>query len=449
MGAIAPLLDIKLKAGFNLVAAGEDLRDYYYYFRISDSRAKRNCISFDLSYKEAKEFRSFPAHLPVSETYVPCLRTLAMGDVNAVEIGQEAHLKLCLQEGLSLEQFITLRGKLPRGLWAVGVIIDDFVVLQQLPCNFIGHPLSSKICDRMEARYASVGLVAHEKKRFRQLLASKFWGVSIDGEKGLLMPQVERSLPIAFITAQVCRLGYADRKLLEVLSGAWVSMMQCRRRFMCLLQQVFYEIQRFPYKVVFQLAKSTVAELWTLVLLAPLLVTVLRTQVLPRLICVDASSSWMAEVSAELPQVFADELTRHKLTKAAWSRLLSPWKEVQRLHSSLSPEDEVPDGEQPAAAHPVWSALAQACSFQTEWRQQVRRRRHINLSELEAALLAEQSNLSSHPGSRLLMGCDSQVSLGALVKGRSSSPSLNAMMKRFLPTVILSPAVREISAKCG
>ena len=251
MGAIARLLDIKLKAGFNLVAAGEDLRDYYYYFRISDSRAKTNCISFDLSYKEAKEFRSFPAHLPVSETYVPCLRTLAMGDVNAVEIGQEAHLKLCLQQGLSLEQFITLRGKLPRGLWAVGVIIDDFVVLQQLPCNFIGHPLSSKICDRMEARYASVGLVAHEKKRFRQLLASKFWGVCIDGEKGLLMPQVERSLPIAFITAQVCRLGYADRKLLEVLSGAWVSMMQCRRRFMCLLQQVFYEIQRFHTRLFF------------------------------------------------------------------------------------------------------------------------------------------------------------------------------------------------------
>ena len=166
------------------------------------------------------------------------------------------------------------------------------------------------------------------------------------------------------------------------------------------------------------------------------MVTDLRTQVLPRLICVDASSSWMAEVSAELPQVFADELTRHKLTKAAWSRLLSPWKEVQRLHSRLSPEDVVPDGEQPAAAHPVWSALAQACSFQTEWRQPLRRRRHINLSELEAALLAEQSNLSSHPGSRLLMGCDSQVSLGALVKGRSSSPSLNTMMKRFLPTVI-------------
>ena len=312
-----------------------------------------------------------------------------MGDVNAVEIGQESHLKLCLLEGLQLHQFVTLRGKLPRGLWAAGVIIDDFIVLQQIPKSFSGIPLSSRICDRMVQRYASVGLVAHDKKRFRQLTSAKFWGIHIDGERGLLFPQIERSLPIAFITSQVCRLGYADRKLLEVLSGAWVSMMQCRRRCMCLMQQVFYEIQQFPYKVVFQLSKAVIAELWTLVLLAPVMMTDLRAPVLPVLSCVDASSAWMAEVSSPLPQKFADELTRHKLTKAAWSRLLSPWKEVQRIHNRLLPEDEVPDGEVPSAAHPVWSVLAQACTFRTEWRRPVRRRRHINLSELESALLAE------------------------------------------------------------
>lgn len=436
MGAISPLLDIKLQQGCNLIAGGEDLRDYYYYYRVSDSRAKRNSIAFCLTYAEAKTFDSFPSHVPASSHYIPCLRTLAMGDVNAVEIGQESHLKLCLLEGLQLHQFVTLRGKLPRGLWAAGVIIDDFIVLQQIPKSFSGIPLSSRICDRMVQRYASVGLVAHDKKRFRQLTSAKFWGIHIDGERGLLFPQIERSLPIAFITSQVCRLGYADRKLLEVLSGAWVSMMQCRRRCMCLMQHVFYEIQQFPYKVVFQLSKAVIAELWTLVLLAPVMMTDLRAPVLPLLSCVDASSAWMAEVSSPLPQKFADELTRHKLTKAAWSRLLSPWKEVQRIHNRLLPEDEVPDGEVPSAAHPVWSVLAQACTFRTEWRRPVRRRRHINLSELESALLAELRSFSEHPSSRLLMGCDSQVSLGALVKGRSSSPSLNKLLQRYLPGVI-------------
>ena len=65
----------------------------------------------------------------------------------------------------------------------------------------------------------------------------------------------------------------------------------------------------------------------------------------------------MAEVSSPLPQKFADELTRHKLTKAAWSRLLSPWKEVQRIHNRLLPEDEVPDGEVPPGLECVSSSL--------------------------------------------------------------------------------------------
>ena len=117
----------------------------------------------------------------------------------------------------------------------------------------------------------------------------------------------------------------------------------------------------------------------------------------------DASSHWVAEVSAELPNVFAEELTRHKLTKTAWSRLLSPLKEVQRIHGRLQPEDEVPEGESPAAAHPVWSALAQACAFRTEWRQPVRRRRRINLFALEAALLAESRVFSEKPSSALFL----------------------------------------------
>ena len=149
MGAITPLLDIKLKPGYDLIAGGEDLGDYYYYYRVSDARARRNSISFLLSHDEAKTFESFPSHLPPAAHYVPCLRTLAMGDLNAVEIGQESHLKLCLLEGLNLQQFVTLRGKLPRGLWAAGVMIDDFIALQQLPRDFAGVPLSSKICDRI------------------------------------------------------------------------------------------------------------------------------------------------------------------------------------------------------------------------------------------------------------------------------------------------------------
>lgn len=41
------------------------------------------------------------------------------------------------------------------------------------------------------------------------------------------------------------------------------------------------------------------------------------------------------------------------------------------------------------------------------------------------------------PRSRLLVGLDSQVSLGALIKGRSASPALNNELSRSLPHMVL------------
>ena len=77
----------------------------------------------------------------------------------------------------------------------------------------------------------------------------------------------------------------------------------------------FAEIQLWDYGVVFQMTAEAVAELWSLVFLAPCFCTDLRSSIDPELTLVDASSEWMAEVTAELPPVFAAELSRHKLTK--------------------------------------------------------------------------------------------------------------------------------------
>ena len=40
--------------------------------------------------------------------------TMAMGDINAVEVGQEAHVKLAARAGVQLADLLTLRGRLPR-----------------------------------------------------------------------------------------------------------------------------------------------------------------------------------------------------------------------------------------------------------------------------------------------------------------------------------------------
>ena len=61
---------------------------------------------------------------------------------------------------------------------------------------------------------------------------------------------------------------------------------------------------------------------------------------------------------------------------------------------------------------------------------------HINLDELQAALDAERALATEHPNQRCAVGSDSQVVLGAIVKGRSSSASLNKKLRASLPTIL-------------
>ena len=271
MASTCPLLDLVIPAGYQAVAAGEDLRDYYYFFRVTGRRSLRNAIKFRIPLSEARKLRAYAAAPPGLDHYVAGLQTMAMGDLNAVEIGQQSHVKLAISAGVCLEDLLTLRGRLPRSGPYVGIVIDDFIVVECIPSD-LPEPqglLSSRIADRMVETYDAVGLLSHDKKRFRAERRAQFWGSSFDGVAGTLRMQLEKVIPIALITAQVARLGMANRKLLEVLCGSWVAILQCRRRAMCLIDSAFAEIQSNDYHVNFHLAPATIDELWSLVILAP------------------------------------------------------------------------------------------------------------------------------------------------------------------------------------
>ena len=436
MGSIAPVLELYIPEGQVAICSGEDLRDYYYYFITSDERSNRNSIKMELSLEEAMVVESYKKVRPGRPRYIPALSTTAMGDINAVEVGQESHIKLALRAGVCLQDLITLRGRLPRKGPYIGVVIDDFVAMEVVPRPFPADLASVALADKMVDIYSSVGLVAHDGKRFRKETKAKFWGASLDGERGTVRGQLEKTIPLAMITSQVARLGWASRKLLEVLSGAWIAVLQCRRRCMCLIESLFDEIQRYDYGQVFRLTAAAVDELWLLTMLCPLFVTDLRSDICTEFALVDASNDWEAEVTTEVSRSVALELGRQRLTRAAWSRLLTPYQAVQRLHGSLAPADEVPPGEEAAVDHPLWSGVIKSSKFRLQWRKRVFNKPHINVSEMAAALRSESRRARRWPGKRLLTGSDSQVVLGALIKGRSSSKVLNGQLKRALPSVL-------------
>lgn len=439
MGSIMPLLDFYIPPSKVLVAGGEDLKDFYYYYKVSSSRSCRNAIAFDLSRAEAEQFAAFKGlEDSTSNWFSPALQTMAMGDINAVEYGQQSHMALALQQGMKLTEMVFLRGRLPRSAqsWTMGIVIDDLIFLEMVDAASPYGEITNPLADSMVTLYKQVGLETNDKKRFRNVLHSKFWGASLDGAAGTIRAQLERTIPMGHLTSRLARLGYGERKLLEIIAGAWTAIVQTRRRCMCLLDRIFSTIQEHPYGEVFKLDPGLIAELWTVVLLCPLFCTDLRCPVHPKLHLVDASNDWKAEVVTDVNQNLAEELARQKLTKPMWSKLLSPVKAWKRSHGLLSPHEEVPNGEAPMTNHFLWTETVKTRQFELVDRQRVRGSPHINLSELEAALRCEARHARSHPNSKQLLGSDSQVVLGALLKGRSSSKAINERLRRALPTLL-------------
>ncbi|CAE8738481.1 unnamed protein product [Polarella glacialis] len=93
MGAGSLLVDLPLEADEVVVVDVDDLRDYYHSFVISQERTSTNAFNGEF---RGSEFYGFHAYRPEwhDRRVVGALATLAIGDGQAVEIGQAAHVGL-------------------------------------------------------------------------------------------------------------------------------------------------------------------------------------------------------------------------------------------------------------------------------------------------------------------------------------------------------------------
>ena len=78
----------------------------------------------------------------------------------------------------------------PRGLLQVGIIIDDLVVMEQIvraPPSDQGHHEGPRRIEKAKKAYAAVPLQDNPKKAFLEQTMTRFWGVEIDGSKGIYL----------------------------------------------------------------------------------------------------------------------------------------------------------------------------------------------------------------------------------------------------------------------
>ena len=440
MASSAALAGLHIEDDRVLCASGEDLKDFFYQFVVNEERLHRNVLSDPISVSEAEEIFGGveDRHIDGDRVWVG-LSTLAMGDCCSVEFAQCSHLGLLLQKDVAVvNELLTLYSPPPRGLLQIGIVVDDLVVLEHLLRSDRGQVETEgyKRTSLAKKAYDQVGLQSNSKKAFLDETCSRFWGIELDGDKGLLRCSSLRLWPITVVTIRTCMLGLATVGLLEAIAGSWVSLLGVRRKLFSLLDVVFEPLTIKDQKIVIRLSEEIKSELLAVCVMGSLAVVNLRAGFAPFVCATDASLDWLAAVRAPLPSTITKELSRHTIRKGVWSKLLPPHSAWRRSHGLLPPEEELPEDEPAYAANPLWEVMARALTYTETWRKPVTKPLHVNVLELRAHLYEERRLTASYQSKRIPYGIDSQVCLGAVVKGRAASKALNYEMRKSIPWAI-------------
>ena len=254
--------------------------------------------------------------------------------------------------------------------------------------------------------------------------------------KGTLRASSLRMWPLALITLRTCSLGLATVGLLEALAGSWVSILGVRRRLFSAMEVIFEPLGIPDQKAIIRLSPELTSELIAMILLGPLAVVNLRSKPADFMVATDASLDALAAVKAEVHPMVTREVSRFCLRKGVWSRLLQPAAAWEKSHGLLDPDDELPGDS--FCCNPLWDTMSRGFTFTTTWVKRVARPQHINVLELKAIVAEEKRICERHQSIRVLAGLDSQVCLGALVKGRASSAALNNVLRQSMAYAVCS-----------
>lgn len=421
-----------------LKASGNDVRDFYHLFRSSSSRSRRNVLASAIHAKSIANLGAVKEkHLKQGMVFCS-LATLAMGDSQAVELAQTCHVGLALDAETACEDtLLSLRKPIPRSRTMTGLVIDDFVTLSLVRREEgDGATEAARLADIMQEKNKEVKLIPHEQKAFRDQEEATFWGAEIDGAEGIIRGSLKRAVPLAGLILQMVKLGLSTADLLQTISGSLIALFLYRRRFLSLMDSLFGSYRGCKGREIVRMSGRLRDDLLIMVTLLPLAATNLKAQVAPRITATDASNWGEAAVTAAVPSQVANELYRHVLRKSVWVRLLRPSAAWMRSHGVLPAEEELPGEEECFRSNPLWQVLAEGLQYHLMYAKSARGRRHINIGELRAVLRAERLHGREAPSTREIFGVDSQVAIGTLVKGRSSSPSLNSELVRSLPDML-------------
>ena len=238
--------------------------------------------------------------LPEHPKVALACRVLPMGWLSSVAIMQEVSEHLLKVRALDETSQIVRNRAVP--MWMVGVARESFeksrswwhVYLDNFAAAeaVFDEPLCSHGGDLLhqlaEKSWADSGVLSSEKKRQRGADVAQELGAFIDGPSQIIGSSPQRILRLAHATLWVLHQPFLSKKILQVILGRWVHVMQFRRPAMSFLNDSWRFISGKSMNQ--KLLLSVRRELYSLLCAVPLLHTFLGSSVSKVITASDASS---------------------------------------------------------------------------------------------------------------------------------------------------------------
>ena len=446
------LCDLLLEAREEVRIWLSDLPNYYYTFRVSSDRMRTNAWGNPIARSDAMAHPSAWAALERrgeagGEWFYRAANTLPMGDTNAVEFGQGAHVGMLLGAGgMQPGEALQAEKPGPRGPVWQGVVLDDHAIIARVCPSSAGAALqrARELWASSQEAYTAEGLTPVPEKCLVEAPAGRVWGAWLDGRAGTVGVPRARRAELGMVSLDVAALGWGSRGLRRKLTGLWVHPILYRRELLCTLDRLFEGLgssdrEEFSEGAVTQLSPAQRDEFALLSLLSPLMETNLRAPVALQLYTSDASPDGAGGTVATLPQQVANEMWRYRERRGFSAALEQYWA----LYQKWTGREEAPESD--LAPHREWvSELIAGLPHSIFQQFKFTSRHHINVGEMRArrALLRRLARQRACAGTRRLVAYDSRVTIGVAAKGRSPSRALNYEQRRTMPYLV-GPDIQE------
>ena len=457
----ARLCRLLLPRNHRLRISTRDLKDFYYVLKVSSKRARlqqwgprvpnswlENLEDETLDDApflddwwgpDLHSMREGKLTVPAPESFVqPVSHVVLMGDLNAVFIAQEFHIRLLESHGIFdgtcalLGDFTWKRDHTDvaaaLGLSSsssklyTGLYIDDLAAISSNPVAMLSSSasLAEQKAMEVDAVYEKESLQRSVKKDQKDVARSKIWGPELHGNHLSLGVNQEKRLILSVTT---CRLMLKPQRgsVWAACTGHWSNVLQLRRIGYSICQELYPFVEQVGLRKVSKATPAAKEELLILCCLQHLFQTDLSTPIYPCVGATDASET-AAGVCFTSPAKPVPATTLIQLYDIA---------EFKGEHLRLDETKlEFSASENIRLAHSA--LLTMPLDWQVAFRYVFRFQKHINVLEAQAVLIwFKRLAKQRFQNQRVIILVDSAVVKGAVTKGRSGSRVLNKVLRQL------------------